>query len=381
MSLKCATFASGRTPVDASDVGDVATYGGLGRRSFDVGERTKKVRQWGADGVVLFTRRNGWLGSTCVWGRSTLLGVEDIDLEEGTKSKKCKEYVKIETCLRVDEPVAEAMLCGTIRTWAKNAKRAKLEIYLSESPGQRSTLLSPRYSGCSPSHSHASWHSWQTINIKRSTSKERTDTAPRSTYRCTNGAWKWTPLLKEAREDHEGRETVRFANGCWQHANLFKTLTNEEHMSTHNMVLLPSSYIRKRASSGLQNLHSQGLQLFKFPTVHLKAHVIHLHQKLFPGMHFVDAQEVTAKDLVISVEKLYIAVTQICSKHGEWFGHCYLDPEWGSHCNRLFLCHSSCRNWCAGNLCTRLFLYCRLRWNRFAGRLCSRLCFHCQEQL
>lgn len=98
---------------------------------------------------------------------------------------------------------------------------------------------------------------------------------------------------------------------------MFKTLTNEEHMSTHNMVLLPSSYIRKRASSGLQNLHSQGLQLFKFPTVHLKAHVIHLHQKLFPGMHFVDAQEVTAKDLVISVEKLYIAVTQICSKHGQ----------------------------------------------------------------
>lgn len=45
MSLKRATFASGRTPVDASDVGDVATYGGLGRRSFDVGERTEKVRQ------------------------------------------------------------------------------------------------------------------------------------------------------------------------------------------------------------------------------------------------------------------------------------------------------------------------------------------------
>ena len=44
---------------------------------------------------------------------------------------------------------------------------------------------------------------------------------------------------------------------------------------------------------------------------------IYIKSFLFPGMHFVDAQEVTAKDLVISVEKLYIAVTQICSKHGE----------------------------------------------------------------
>lgn len=116
------------------------------------------------------------------------LGVEDIDLEEGAKSKKCKEYVKMRPASGSTNQWRKPCSVAQSVPEQKNAKRAKLEIYLFESPGQRSTLLSPRYSGCSPSHSHASWHSWQTINIKRSTSKERTDTAPRSTYRCTNGA-------------------------------------------------------------------------------------------------------------------------------------------------------------------------------------------------